>query len=68
MFLPKITCSCGDQIVKSNLDGVTKVRSKVMIIKDDSIFAVCKSCNLEVKIPVKVQLDLASPPLFIKNK
>lgn len=67
MYLPKITCSCGDQIIKSNLDGVTKIRARIVIFKNDQAYAICKSCNSEVKIPVRVELDAACPPLFIKK-
>lgn len=71
-----INCSCGEVILKS-LDTDTKVRgAKVIIFKDDQAYAVCKSCNSEVKIPLRIDEDMlksmSSPvrrhmPLYIRD-
>lgn len=66
MRLPLIKCECDEIIVKAQ-DDVSKVRSKVLIIKGNSVLAVCKSCNNEVIIPLQVIPDRANPPVFITN-
>jgi transcription elongation factor Elf1 len=68
MFLPKITCICGDIVVKSTIDGTSKIRSKILLLKNNTAYAVCKGCGTEVKVPIKVSSDAVSPPLFIKSK
>lgn len=52
-----INCSCGEVIVKS-LGTDTKIRAKILVFKDDSAFAVCKSCDSEVKVPLQLDSDL----------
>lgn len=52
-----ISCNCGEVIVKS-LNTDTKVRAKVLVFKDDGAFAVCKACNAEVKIPLRIDTDM----------
>jgi len=53
-----ISCRCGEVILKS-LDVDTKVRGvKVVVFRDDGAYAVCKSCNAEVKIPLRIDTDL----------
>lgn len=52
-----INCSCGEVIVKS-LGSDTKIRAKILVFKDDSAFAVCKSCDSEVKVPLQLDSGL----------
>lgn len=52
-----ISCSCGEVIVKS-LDADTKVRAKIVVFRDEESFAVCKACNSEVKIPLRLDTDM----------
>lgn len=51
-----IHCSCGEVIVKSSVD--TKIRAKILVFKDEGAFAVCKSCDQEVKVPLHIDSDL----------
>lgn len=67
MRLPQIRCSCSEIILKSTEEGESKIRSKVLVIKGESVFAVCKGCNAEVELPLKVDNEAANPPLFIKG-
>lgn len=71
-----IHCSCGEVIVKSGSD--TKIRSKILVCKDDGAYAVCKSCDAEVKVPLQLDTDLLKSmasadssrtyvPLYIRN-
>lgn len=71
-----IHCSCGEVIVKSGAD--TKVRSKILVFKDDGAYAVCKSCDREVSVPLQLNADLLKSmasvdvakshvPLYIRN-
>ena len=67
MRLPQLRCQCNELILKS-LDGENpKLRSKVLVIKGDSVFAVCKGCSAEVRVPLKLDEELINPPLFIKS-
>lgn len=52
-----LCCTCGEVIVKS-MSSETKVRSKVLVIRDGSAFAVCKGCDAEVRVPLNLDLDL----------
>lgn len=70
-----ITCKCGDAIVKSQSDE-TKVRAKIVVFRDDKAYAICKSCDAEVEIPLRIdEVMLKSmsstsrhaPRLYIKN-
>lgn len=45
--------SCGDVIIKSTGED-TKIRSKVLIVKSDSVVAVCKGCGEEIPVPLSV--------------
>lgn len=61
--------NCPEVMVKSQ-HGATKIRSKIMILKDDGVYGVCKGCNSEVKLPVTVTVEgekTSNPPLFVKN-
>ncbi len=52
-----ISCKCGEVIVKS-LDADTKIRAKIVVFRDAEAYAVCKSCNTEVKIPLRLDTDM----------
>lgn len=66
-------CSCGEVLVKS-FNGTTKVRSKVVIFRDDNAYVVCKGCNAEIPIPIslnKIQLLKSinkNPKLLVYDK
>lgn len=66
MHLAAINCKCSEVVLKSH-NGESKIRSKVLVIKDNSVYAVCKGCNQEVKLPLHVDENAANPPLFIKD-
>ena len=51
-----ITCTCGEILVKS-FNGVTKVRSKVVVFKNGNGYAVCKGCGSEKRIPIALAED-----------
>lgn len=60
---------CPEVMVKSQGD-VTKIRPKILIIKEDGTYGVCKGCSSEVKLPMTITLEkekVTHPPLFIKN-
>ena len=71
-----IHCVCGEVIIKSGAD--TKVRSKILVFKEDGAYAVCKSCDNEVRVPLHLDSDLLKSmahtdstksyvPLYIRN-
>ena len=67
-------CRCGEVIIKS-LESDTKIRSKIVVFKNGAAYAVCKSCDAEVKVPLQLDNDMLksmsnpkSIPLYIKKK
>jgi len=61
-------------VVKS-VDGEVKVRAKVILVRDDVTFAVCKGCGEELEIPLKFDEKLAKslvnsrgPRLYLRYK
>lgn len=63
----QLRCPCNELILKSLEGEDMKIRSKVLIIKGDAVFAVCKGCSSEVRVPLKLDEELVNPPLFVKN-
>lgn len=61
-----VVCRCSSVIVKS-IDNSYKIRSKVIIVKGNQAFAICKDCNSEVSIPIIMDLRTLNPPLLIKK-
>lgn len=62
-----IVCSCDEIIVKSDR-GVTKIRSKILLLRDNKAFAVCKGCGTEVQIPItKAVVPPSGPRLILKT-
>lgn len=48
---------CGELLVKSMPDGSHKVRSKILVFKEEGTFAVCKGCNTDIKVPITLDTD-----------
>lgn len=70
-----LACSkCHELIIKS-VDGQLKLRSKIILIsEDETAKAVCKGCNTEIPIPLKLDTDMVksmaqegSPKLYLKS-
>ena len=66
-----LVCQCGEVLIKS-AGSATKLRSKIIIFRDGSAFAVCKGCGTELPAPVKLdKVDLLykskNPRLFVKG-
>jgi len=62
-----VSCKCGELILKGLSCENMKIRSKIIVIKEDGAFAVCKGCDTEVKVPLCVDTPLlksiqAEPP------
>ncbi len=62
-----ISCTCGEVIVKS-LDADTKVRAKIVVFRNMDAYAVCKSCNSEVKIPLRLDTDMLKSMSVLEQK
>lgn len=67
-----LTCKCGEVVVKS-ANGTTKIRNKMLVIKGNRSFAVCKGCGAEILVPIKLEPcdfnnDIKQPRLFIENR
>jgi len=72
--IPTLTCpSCGDHILKTS-DQSVKVRGKLLVFKSGRAFAVCKSCDSEVEVPLRIDDELCkamvqkNPPLYVHGK
>lgn len=69
-----LLCKCDTVLLKS-VDGETKLRCKVLIFKGDKAYAVCKGCDTEVQVPLKVDTEMmksmnttsSSLKLFVKK-
>lgn len=58
---------CGEVIIKS-VDGVMKVRSKVLVVPDGGVVkAVCKGCSMEVPVPLKPDMSLMKSNVFTRK-
>lgn len=56
-------CShCHEQLVKSR-DGVTKLRTKVLLFKGQKAFAVCRECSEEIELPNELFKSLFQEPI-----
>ena len=66
MIIPQITCGCSEIVLKS-VGTETKIRSKILVIRDNCVYAICKGCNNEVRVPLCIDSDKVNPPLFIKK-
>ena len=65
MRLPQITCKCSEIVMKS-IGSESKIRSKILVLREGSVFAVCKGCSQEILVPLKVVAEEVNPPLLIK--
>lgn len=66
-----IVCRCAEIIMKSE-GGISKIRSKIMILRNNNTYAVCKSCGTEVQVPLKISpIDQSTqsigPPLILRK-
>lgn len=71
-----VTCICSEVVVKSDR-GISKIRSKVVLVRQNQVFAVCKSCGMEVQIPLaptessspnlELSANPAGPPLLLRK-
>jgi ribosomal protein S27E len=59
-----LVCNKCQQVLVKSIDGVTKVVNKILLFKGDQGYAVCKGCNREVLVPIK--LDRGE--LLLKSK
>jgi hypothetical protein len=57
-----LSCSKCDEVILKSMGGETKIRGKVITVKEGKVFAVCKGCNSEVQIP------LSFDPKVLQNK
>lgn len=65
-----VVCSCSEVIAKSE-SGVTKIRSKLVVMRGNSVAAVCKGCGAEVPLPLQKSIlestSAAGPPLILRK-
>jgi len=62
MSYTHLTCpKCAEIIMKSS-EGDLKVRCRVLVIRGDSVYSICKGCNSEVRVPLVLD---KGPPLIL---
>jgi len=64
-MLEDVVCVCGHRLIyKSDRDNIHRFSTKVLkSIGDGSeVFAVCKSCNREVSLPISIHFAKSAPP------
>ncbi len=44
---------CGEVIIKSIGDS-TKIRAKILVVKSDQTYAICKGCDSEIPVPLRM--------------
>jgi len=49
---------CGEVVIKA-LGDVTKIRAKVIVVKDGVTLAICKGCDTEIPLPLRMDATLA---------
>ena len=67
-----LTCGCGEVLIKVG-DGVTKVRNKMIVFKNNKCYAVCRGCGKEIDIPMTlnnaaITEENRRPKLFLHNR
>jgi len=49
---------CGEVVIKS-MGTSTKIRAKVLVVRDNQTFAVCKGCDSEIPVPLVMNETMA---------
>lgn len=49
---------CGEVVIKS-MGTSTKIRAKVLVVRDDQTIAICKGCGVEIPVPLKMDESMA---------
>lgn len=66
----RIVCQCSEVILKS-VDGELKIRSKMMVVRGNTVLAVCKSCSSEIPVPqlslTETVVERTGPPLILRK-
>jgi hypothetical protein len=48
----KLTCKCGNEIIKSYPGDKSKLRTNILIFEDGKAFCKCSKCHEDVFVPV----------------
>ena len=52
-----LCCShCGDVVIKSMGDKL-KIRTKILVVDEDSAYIVCRQCGTEIPIPATLDMN-----------
>jgi len=69
-----LACTNCHEVVVKSMNNEIKVRAKVILVRDDHTFAICKGCNAELEIPFSFDPELAKslantsgPRLYLKK-
>lgn len=53
-----LVCSRCDEVIIKHIGDETKIRGKVLIVKEDGVYTVCKGCNAEIHVHLKVDNEM----------
>lgn len=70
-----LACSTCHEVVLKSVSEEMKLRAKVLVFKEDLVYAVCKGCNSEIQVPIRLDEDLtkslakksSGPRLYLKT-
>jgi RNase P subunit RPR2 len=68
-----LCCHHCEEVIVKDAGSMAKIRGRVILIKGENIFAVCKGCGAEIRVPLQLDLALmkslrSNPKLFITKK
>lgn len=70
-----LACSECEEVVIKSVGAETKIRSKVLVVRDNTMYAVCKGCSSEIPVPLKLDSEMVKsissqrqePRLYLKK-
>ena len=69
-----LSCTVCNEVIIKGFNKEVKIRAKVILVKENNTFAVCKGCDSEILLPLVYDLELAKsmatsckPKLFLKK-
>ncbi len=68
-----LACKNCHEVVVKGMGTEIKIRAKVILVRDEKTYAVCKGCGTELEVPFRFDVDLAKslaqsePRLYLKK-
>ena len=64
MSFTHLSCPKCSEVIMKSAGSDTKVRCRVLIIRGDDVYSICKGCNSEVRVPLILD---PGPPLVLET-